>query len=194
MDYVEALGNAETALRSAQARGCIVYTSNDQFNDWLSRSGADLAMLTTDNPEGPYPYAGVPWFSTPFGRDGILTALQYLWVDPAMARAVLALLARTQASKESPEQDAEPGKILHEMPRRRACRSGRDSIRPLLRQRRFDAAVHRAGRCLLPPHVRSRVPAQHLARTSSVRSHGSSGTAMSTATASSNTTSRVPRA
>jgi len=114
LSYDHALVEVERALRSARADDCLIVTSNEQFNVWLNRSLADLHMMVSDTPDGPYPYAGVPWFSTPFGRDGLITAFEFLWINPSIARGVLAYLAATQAKEVLPEQDAEIGKILHE--------------------------------------------------------------------------------
>jgi len=112
--YESAVEEAASALERVREREPQIFTGNEQFNDWLNRSLADLHMMRTETSYGPYPYAGVPWFSTVFGRDGIITALQCLWFDPSVARGVLAYLAANQADTDNAEQDAQPGKILHE--------------------------------------------------------------------------------
>ncbi len=112
--YIENLAHATTALEKPDRLPAMLTSSNEQFDSWLERSRSDLNMLLTEVPSGIYPYAGVPWFSTPFGRDGIITALECLWMAPQMARGVLAYLTATQAKESSADQDADPGKILHE--------------------------------------------------------------------------------
>ena len=106
---------ARLAMRAKRRRGASVRgPRSPRFNDWLDQSRADMALLTTDLPTGPYPYAGTPWFSTPFGRDGIISAWQMLWLDPSLAKGVLTYLASRQATETSLYRDSQPGKIMHE--------------------------------------------------------------------------------
>lgn len=114
LDYTTARHAMNNYMDRTQQHCAEIVTSNEQFSDWISRSRSDLITMTTVTPHGLYPYAGVPWFSTPFGRDGIITAFECLWAEPELAKGVLQYLAYTQAQEFNDFQDAEPGKILHE--------------------------------------------------------------------------------
>ena len=112
--YARAMAGAETELKAASANFCDISSSNDRLSRWIRRSLADVEMMTMGNPETNYPYAGVPWFSTVFGRDGIITAMQMLWIAPQIAKGVLQFLASTQATEIDLKNEAQPGKIIHE--------------------------------------------------------------------------------
>jgi len=109
-----AAARARFAMRARRRRGARLRTTGRLFNGWMEKSRADLALLTTPLQTGPYPYAGIPWFSTAFGRDGIITAWQILWFEPVLAEGVLTYLATHQAEEVSAFRDSEPGKIMHE--------------------------------------------------------------------------------
>ena len=113
--FFRGLVGLKRELKLITAGVTTVETSNSVVNEVLCRSMADLYMLMTITPDGLYPYAGIPWYSTTFGRDGIITAMQMLWLDPAIAAGVLRRLARLQAGRLDLKVDAVPGKILHEM-------------------------------------------------------------------------------
>ena len=114
-DFLRALKGSKRAARRAISEFKPIFTSNASFEAWLQRAAADLSLLVTELDTGPYPYAGIPWFSAPFGRDAVLTALQVLWVEPSLARGVLAYLSALQAGERSAFHDLEPGKIMHEL-------------------------------------------------------------------------------
>ncbi|NCC22400.1 MAG: amylo-alpha-1,6-glucosidase [Alphaproteobacteria bacterium] len=107
-----------SACRERIRRRCAdwirVESSNQLFNSWLDSSKKALALLVTDTDEGLYPYAGIPWFSTAFGRDGLVTAFQTLFFQPGIARGVLTYLAAHQATEYDSYAESAPGKILHE--------------------------------------------------------------------------------
>jgi len=115
--YTDALTAAHFELAEIRKAFPQITSVHSSFSAWITRSISDLEMMIAGNPEHNYPYAGVPWFSTVFGRDGIITALQTLWLNPEIARGVLEFLASTQAETSDSVEDSEPGKILHEMRR-----------------------------------------------------------------------------
>src|SRR5215468_8387896 len=113
--FLRVMRQAHREMKQLMKGETKIHTSNHRFNEMLLRSTVDLAMLSTETPQGHFPYAGIPWYSTTFGRDGLITALQCLWLDRRLALAVLKRLAALQATEFEAASDAAPGKILHEM-------------------------------------------------------------------------------
>ncbi len=113
--FLSGLRASRSALYQTTSRAALIETSNEIYNEASRRSIADLYMLMTRTGVGLFPYAGIPWYSTIFGRDALITALLMLWLDPDVARGVLRYLALNQATGFDPSADAEPGKILHEV-------------------------------------------------------------------------------
>jgi glycogen debranching enzyme len=96
------------------ARSARIHTDNDTFSALTDQSMADIEMLLTATPDGVVPYAGVPWYVAPFGRDSVITALQLLPFNAAVAAGTLRFLAAWQGRVRDDFKDEEPGKILHE--------------------------------------------------------------------------------
>ena len=92
-----------------------IQTDNELFDQLVRRATQDLRLLT-DQFDGDYvPTAGIPWFAVPFGRDSLITSIQTLLLQPAIAAGTLRFLARHQGKEVNDFRDEEPGKILHEI-------------------------------------------------------------------------------
>ncbi len=109
-----------------------IRTDNELVNLAIQRSASDLRLLLNDGPRDGERYlaAGVPWFTTLFGRDSILAAFQTLSVRPQLAVEALEVLAALQATEVDEGRDAEPGKILHELRTGEMARTGELPFRP----------------------------------------------------------------
>jgi glycogen debranching enzyme len=99
-------------------------TNVAEFNSTLRQATDDLRALHTDIGGERVITAGIPWYSTVFGRDSIITALQTLSLNPRIATDTLRYLARHQGVKEGPYTEEQPGRIMHELRRGELARSG----------------------------------------------------------------------
>jgi glycogen debranching enzyme len=95
-----------------------------EFALTLDRATDDLRALYVEIEDEDVISAGIPWYSTVFGRDSIITSLQALAVNPRIAVDTLRYLARQQGSKEDEFTEEQPGKILHELRRGEMARAG----------------------------------------------------------------------
>ena len=116
--FGDELARVRHSLAAWRLRVPQLRSSWDELTHTFGRSVADLSSLRMDEDprlSGALPAAGMPWFMTVFGRDTIITCLQTLLFGPELAQNALAVLAELQATKDDPNIDAEPGKIVHEV-------------------------------------------------------------------------------
>ena len=92
-----------------------IRSDKNTFNRVIERAEQDIYLLRQSFGKGKVLSAGVPWFSTLFGRDSIIAAAQTLVLDPTIARETLTILAQYQGKKDDDWRDEQPGKILHEI-------------------------------------------------------------------------------
>jgi len=85
------------------------------FNRVIERAEQDMYLLRQSFGKHKTVSAGVPWFSSLFGRDSLITAYQSLMLNPQIAKETLFLLAAYQGKSEDDWREEEPGKILHEL-------------------------------------------------------------------------------
>ncbi len=92
-----------------------IRSDKNTFNQIIERAEQDIYLLRQSFGKGKALSAGVPWFSTLFGRDSIIAASQVLMLDPQIARETLYILAHYQGKTDDEWRDEQPGKILHEI-------------------------------------------------------------------------------
>ena len=114
-DTRKAAGKARKEIATWEKSATRFFTSSERINRLLDRANFDLRLMCTKTADGLIPYAGIPWYACPFGRDSLWTSLMTLPLMPKISAGTLRYLARRQAEDFDDFVDAEPGKILHEM-------------------------------------------------------------------------------
>ncbi|KHE73279.1 glycogen debranching N-terminal domain-containing protein, partial [Halobacillus sp. BBL2006] len=115
LPFDQALTQLEASYIDWAEQGTKVLSDLPLFNDIFKRGAQDLRMLMSDVGYGNVPVAGLPWFSVPFGRDSLITALFMLPYRPDEVKGTLRTLAHYQGEKIDQHRDEQPGKIMHEI-------------------------------------------------------------------------------
>jgi glycogen debranching enzyme len=92
-----------------------IRSDNRAFNEVIERAEQDIYLLRQTFGKDKVLAAGIPWFSTLFGRDSIIAAAQTLILDPRIARQTLTSLSQYQGKADNDWREEQPGKILHEL-------------------------------------------------------------------------------
>ncbi|MDA0866501.1 MAG: amylo-alpha-1,6-glucosidase, partial [Cyanobacteria bacterium] len=117
---------AEEVMEEQQWRDGVtcIRTDNRALNQIIERAEQDTYLLGQTCGENKILSAGIPWFATLFGRDSLITAMQTLMFDPALAEQTLTVLAKYQGQVTDDWREEEPGKMLHELRLGEMSRSG----------------------------------------------------------------------
>jgi len=114
-----------TGVYNAWREHCSCWTSDvEVFDAALSRAVDDLCSLYVTSDGGRVISAGIPWYSTAFGRDSIIASIETLPLNPQIAVDTLRYLARRQGQRENSYTEEQPGRIMHELRRGELARSG----------------------------------------------------------------------
>ena len=115
MTLMQAKSAESMELQDWQKQVTKISSDSGTFNRLIERAERDIYLLRQSFEDRKFLSAGIPWFSTLFGRDSIIAAWQTLILDPKIAKDTLFVLAQYQGKTENQWREESPGKILHEL-------------------------------------------------------------------------------
>ncbi len=113
--YWAARNAADSEFKSWSDNGCQILTADKLLDLTISGAMRDLYILRQPTPRGIGMAAGVPWYSTLFGRDSAITAWQVLPFIPQIGKECVDVLAAYQGKKDNDFTEENPGRIIHEL-------------------------------------------------------------------------------
>ena len=115
VSYADSFRTASQRYESWRSNLPVVESNWDILDAMYSRSLSDLYILQQNTPKGPCLAAGLPWFSSAFGRDQCVVGLQALAFAPQLSKELISVLAAYQGQRHDSATEEEPGKIMHEL-------------------------------------------------------------------------------